>query len=395
MRVALFGGTFDPIHTAHIRSAQLVADALRLDRVLLMPTFVPPHKLKVSMAPAADRLAMCRLAAKEDARLFVSDMEIRRGGASFTADTLHTLCKEHPQDEWFLLVGADMFLTLGTWYRFEEILAMATVCTVPRDGIGAEALRAYAATLPREDRFYIARTPVGDISSTAIRAAIAAGDATADMLPPSVAAYISEKGLYRGRETMDLKSMEPQFIEIIRRRESDHRFLHSLEVAKSAEHLARRYGGDPDKARVAGLLHDVMKDISPSEQLQIFKDFGILLDDVEKDAQKLWHARAGAAFIEHILHIDDRDLLNAVRYHTTGRAGMSLLEKTVFVADFISADRSYPDVDKMRALAEVSLEDAMRYALRYTIDDLQKKGARVHPDTLAALQELTEGGQHG
>ncbi len=395
MRVALFGGTFDPIHTAHIRSAQLVADALRLDRVLLMPTFVPPHKLKVSMAPAADRLAMCRLAAKEDARLFVSDMEIRRGGASFTADTLHTLRGEHPQDEWFLLVGADMFLTLGTWYHFEEILAMATVCTVPRDGIGAEELRAYAATLPREGRFYIARTPVGDISSTAIRAAIAAGDATADMLPPSVAAYISEKGLYRGRETMDLKSMEPQFIEIIRRRESDHRFLHSLEVAKSAEHLARRYGGDPDKARVAGLLHDVMKDISPSEQLQIFKDFGILLDDVEKDAQKLWHARAGAAFIEHILHIDDRDLLNAVRYHTTGRAGMSLLEKIVFVADFISADRSYPDVDKMRALAEVSLEDAMRYALRYTIDDLQKKGARVHPDTLAALQELTEGGQHG
>lgn len=395
MRVALFGGTFDPIHTAHIRSAQLVADALRLDRVLLMPTFVPPHKLKASMAPAADRLAMCRLAAKEDARLFVSDMEIRRGGASFTADTLHTLRRENPQDEWFLLVGADMFLTLGTWYHFEEILAMATVCTVPRDGIGAQTLRAYAATLPREGRFYIARTPVGDISSTAIRAAIAAGDATADMLPPPVAAYISEKGLYRGRETMDLKSMEPQFIEIIRRRESDHRFLHSLEVAKSAEHLARRYGGDPDKARVAGLLHDVMKDISPSEQLQIFKDFGILLDDVEKDAQKLWHARAGAAFIEHILHIDDRDLLNAVRYHTTGRAGMSLLEKIVFVADFISADRSYPDVDKMRALAEVSLEDAMRYALRYTIDDLQKKGARVHPDTLAALQELTEGGQHG
>ena len=194
---------------------------------------------------------------------------------------------------------------------------------------------------------------------------------------------------------MNLKSMEPQFIEIIRRRESDHRFLHSLEVAKSAEYLARRYGGDPDKARVAGLLHDVMKDISPSEQLQIFKDFGILLDDVEKDAQKLWHARAGAAFIEHILHIDDRDLLNAVRYHTTGRAGMSLLEKIVFVADFISADRNYPDVDKMRALADVSLEDAMRYALRYTIDDLQRKGARVHPDTLAALQELTEGGQHG
>jgi predicted HD superfamily hydrolase involved in NAD metabolism len=106
----------------------------------------------------------------------------------------------------------------------------------------------------------------------------------------------------------------------------------------------------------------------------------------------LWHAIAGAAFLEHILHIDDRDLLNAVRYHTTARAGMSLLEKVLYVADFISADRNYPDVDVMRRLAEESLEKAMRYALEYTVKDLEKKGQPVHPDTLAALQEMKAGG---
>lgn len=393
MRIALFGGTFDPVHTAHLRMAGMLADDLSLDRVLFMPTFVPPHKVQSGMAPADDRLKMCRLAAACDPRFAVSDMEIKRGGASFTVDTLAALCKQYPDVEWYLLVGADMFMTFGTWYRFADILKMATVCTVPRNDVTADMLRRYAVTLTEAGgRCHILETPVGEISSTEIRARIAAGEGLCDLLPETVETYIREKGLYAERAVSSLKEMEPRFVEIIRKRESDRRFLHSLEVAKSAEYLAVRYGADKDKARVAGLLHDVMKDVSGKEQLQILKDFGILLDVVEKNAPKLWHARAGAAFLQHILNIADEDIINAVRYHTTARAGMSLLEKVIFIADFISADRTYPDVDVMRLLADTSLEAAMGYALRYTVKDLEKKGAPVHPDTLAALHEIQQGG---
>ncbi len=391
MKIALFGGTFNPIHTAHLRMAGMLADELSLDKVLFMPTLVPPHKLTADMATAAHRLEMCRLATACDPRFEVSDLEITRGGASFTVDTLATLTAQYPQDEWYLFVGADMFMTLGTWYRFEEILRMATVCTVPRDEISADMLRQYAKTqLPNYTRFYVADTAVGDISSTAVRDGVMSGNIAG--VPQQVEIYIRENGLYGQKKTLTLREMEPHFIEIIRKRESDYRFLHSLEVAKSAEYLAHRYGADPDKARVAGLLHDVMKDVSGNEQLQILKEFGILLSVAEKQAPKLWHAYAGAAFIQHILHIEDMDIVRAVYYHTTARAGMSLLEKVLYIADFISADRTYPDVDVMRRLADSSLEEAMGYALRYTVRELEKKGAAVHPDTLAALDEIERGG---
>ena len=393
MKIALFGGTFDPVHTAHLRMAGMLADALSLDRVLFMPTFVPPHKIKAGMAPAVHRLEMCRLAAQADTRFTVSDMEIKRGGASFTVDTLTALREQYPQDEWFLLVGADMFMNFGCWYRFADILKMATVCTIPRNDVSERDLRAYAKELEAAGgRCYIGDTPVGDVSSTLIRQRIQNGEDVSALLPQGVQEYIRERDLYTAKAEVSLKEMEPRFIEIIRKRETDYRFLHSLEVAKSAEYLAERYGADVEKARVAGILHDVMKDVSANEQLQILKDFGILLDAVEKNAPKLWHARAGAAFLEYVLNIEDADILHAVRYHTTARAGMSLLEKVLFIADFISADRTYGDVDVMRRLADESLEAAMGYALRYTVNDLHQKGAAVHPDTLAALREIQQGG---
>jgi predicted HD superfamily hydrolase involved in NAD metabolism len=176
----------------------------------------------------------------------------------------------------------------------------------------------------------------------------------------------------------------------LRGRLTPKRYRHSLAVADQAEHLARKYGADPEKARVAGLLHDILKDTDGDSQLQILKDFGILLDTVEKSSHKLWHARSGAVFIEHILGITDPDILNAVRYHTTARAGMSLLETVLYLADFTSADRDYPDVDVMRELTERDLDAAMQYAVAYTIDDLKEQERPVHPDTLACYKEIVE-----
>ncbi len=389
MKFGLFGGTFDPPHNGHVALCEASAEQLGLEQVVLMPTSQPPHKLKTEVAPAADRLEMCRRLAASRPLFTVSDLELTRKGASFTADTLRELCAREPEAEWYLLTGADMFLTLRTWFHFEEIAQLAVLCAMPRREGDLAALRAYAEKLTADGaRCRILDAPAVDISSTEVRRRLRQGGEWASLVPPEVADYIRSRGLYTGVSRMIHRDADAQYIEILRRRLSPYRFEHSLNVAKEARRLARRYGGDEKKAYTAGLLHDILKDTPPETQLQMAKDFGILLDSVEKDAPNLWHARVGAGFLQYILGVRDRDLLNAVRYHTTARAGMSLLEKILYIADFTAEGRTYPDVGEMRRLSDISLEDAMRYSLHYLIDDLQKKGRTVHPDTLAALHEL-------
>ena len=166
------------------------------------------------------------------------------------------------------------------------------------------------------------------------------------------------------------------------------RFNHSVEVSKEAVRLARLYGGDVGKAETAGLLHDICKDTDKSVLLKLFEDNHIALNEQEKRAPKLWHAIAGALFVERELGIKDTDILNAVRYHTTARAGMSLTEKIIYVADFTSPDRSYPGVEKIRQKAGISLEECMREALSFTICDLAGRNMPIHTETVAAYNEI-------
>lgn len=395
-KMGLFGGTFDPIHQGHVDMALRLAEKLELDGVVLMPTFVPPHKIRATMAAAEHRLAMCRLAAEEHPLLQVSDMELRREGASFTVDTLTALCDQCPDTEWYLITGADMFTTLRTWHRFEKIARMAVLCTVPRAGTDSAQLRDYATAMEVEGiRCYVDERPVLDVSSTEIRRRVATGESLAGLVPATVEDYILHHGLYRQDNGMQTRTQDEQFIAIIRSRLSDYRFRHSLCVAEEARRLALRYGADPEKAYTAGILHDIMKDTDRTAQQKILSDYGVKLDPIEQQSPTLWHARTGAVFLQHILGIRDADILQAVRYHTTGRAGMTLLEKVLFVADFTSADRDYPDVDVMRRLAEQSLTRAMLYGVDYTIRNLMDEGRAVHPDTVAVYNEivLSNGGQ--
>ena len=168
----------------------------------------------------------------------------------------------------------------------------------------------------------------------------------------------------------------------------DYRFTHSVNVADEAVALAKIYGCDEELAYTAGILHDVTKEFPKDEQLQIIADGGIILDSVQKNAPKLWHSISGSVYVSDFLGIKNNDIINAVRYHTTGRAGMSLIEKIIYIADFVSAERDYSDVNVMRALSVQSLESAMLYALRYTIPDLIRKGQTVHKDSLELYNEL-------
>lgn len=180
--------------------------------------------------------------------------------------------------------------------------------------------------------------------------------------------------------------------EILRERLTEKRYIHSLCVADEAKRLAEKYGVDSEKAYLAGLLHDITKTASEAEQLQFFSQFDIMLDDITKNSEKLWHAVSGAAYIENVLKITDREIINAVRYHTTAKAGMTMLEKVLYLADFTSLDRDYEDVDIMREKVDVSIECAMQYALSYTIKELVEKRSQIHPDTVACYNEIMKRG---
>lgn len=176
---------------------------------------------------------------------------------------------------------------------------------------------------------------------------------------------------------------------ILKSRLKEKRYHHSLCVADEAKRLAEKYSAcDPKKAYLAGLLHDITKNTEKEEQLKIVQDCGIILDTVTQKSEKLWHAVTGAAYIENVLEISDRELTDAVRYHTTARKDMQPLDVILYLADFTSADRDYDDVDKMRELVDISLEKALCYALIYTVCDLAQNGKQIHPDTLAAYNQI-------
>ena len=178
-----------------------------------------------------------------------------------------------------------------------------------------------------------------------------------------------------------------EYKSILRERLNENRYYHSLCVADEAKRLAEKYGGDIEKCYLAGLLHDITKNSTEEEHLQIFGNFGIILSDIERNAEKLWHAMSGSAYIENILKINDLEILDAIRYHTTAKAGMSLTAKILYLADFTSKDRNYPDVNIIRALVDKSLDEAFLYALKYSIIDLTENSRAIHPDTVNAFNE--------
>ncbi len=179
-----------------------------------------------------------------------------------------------------------------------------------------------------------------------------------------------------------------KYKKIIKEKMSEKRYIHSVNVAKQAVKLAKMYNADVKKCEIAGVLHDITKEMPFDEQLKLIDNSDIILTDLERKTNKLWHSISGSVYVKDILKIEDEEIINAIKYHTTGRSNMTLVEKIIFVADFISDERVYDDVVILRELAYESLEDAMLYGLSFTIKDLIDRQATVEPNTISLYNEL-------
>lgn len=198
--IGFFGGTFNPPHLAHKRLALQMKEEANLDKILVVPTFVPPHKAALSLAPGEDRLKMCRLLFDEDC-FCVSDRELKRKGKSYSFDTLTELRACYPDDRLFMIIGSDMLLSFHEWYRYRDILDLVTICSASRDGKeGVKKLSRYALDVlgldARKKEIIISQMSPVELSSTEIRALLADGKSAEEYLGKDVSDYIKKKDLY-------------------------------------------------------------------------------------------------------------------------------------------------------------------------------------------------------
>lgn len=394
MKIGVYGGTFNPPHLGHLTAARAVFDLLKLDKLLLVPAGLPPHKALPGGSPTAEqRLEMTRLAAEQlglGDRVQVLDLELRRQGKSYTADTLSQIRELYPEAELWLLMGTDMFLTLQTWHEPEAIFAQAGIAAFGRTEEDTEELfsvqREYLYRTYPDARIFTLTIPgVVDISSTELREQLSA-DRGANLLAPAVYGYILREGLYGAGadlKHLPLSKLRPVALSYLKHK----RIPHVLGTEQEAIRLAERYGADVEKARVGALLHDCTKKLDMEAQLALCRHYGIQLDELEQKALKLLHAKTGAAIARDVFGVDE-EIYSAILWHTTGHANMTLLEKILYLADYIEPSRDFPGVDKLRAVCYKDLDAGLLMGLEMTIGEMNAMGNPVHHATIEARDAL-------
>ena len=394
MKIGIYGGTFNPPHLGHIAAARAVFELLRLDRLVLVPTGLPPRKELPAGTPTPEqRLELTRLAGEQlglGERVETLDIELRRTGPSYTADTLAQLRERYPEDELWLLMGTDMFLTLQTWREPERILSLAGIAAFGRTEEDTEELfsvqREYLYRRYPQARIFTLTIPgVVDVSSTRLREQLARG-AGGELLAPAVYGRILRDKLYgtdADLKHLPLKNLRPVGLSYLKHR----RIPHVLGTEQEAIRLAERYGGDVDRARRAALLHDCTKKLDMEAQAALCRQYGIQLDELERKALKLLHAKTGAAVARDVFGVDE-EIYHAIWWHTTGRAGMTLLEKIIYLADYIEPSRDFPGVEDLRKVCYEDLDRGLLMGLEMTISEMEAMGNPVHRATLEARDAL-------
>ena len=390
MKIGIYGGTFNPVHTGHIHAAKQAADILKLDKLIMIPDRIAPHKEIPSGSPTPEqRLEMLQLAVAGEEGIEVSDIELKREGKSFTYLTVEALAEEYPEAQLYLLMGTDMFLTFHTWRNPERITAKATLAVMYRGEKGErEKIAACEAAMEQTGvRVDLVKNEIIPISSTQLRRLIAF-DCAGQFLPDGVEGYIRAHKLYDSGadwKNLPMEELEPIVIRLL----NSNRVAHVLGCRDTAVELAKHWGADETDAARAGILHDITKALDGPLQLTLCQAYGKILSDFSRKYPKTLHALTGSLVAERIFG-ENEAVVSAICHHTTGKADMNLLEKIIYVADYMEPCRNFPGVEKLRALAYRDMDAALKLGLEMTLVHLANLGDEVSPESREALEFLNQ-----
>ena len=389
-RIGIYGGAFNPPHIGHIRAAEYAVQALNLDKLLLIPSCTSPHKpLPAGSAEPGQRLEMTKLWAGE--KMEVCDIELSRGGTSYTYQTVEQLKQQYPDDELVLFMGTDMFLSFHTWMQPERILCCVSLAVFYR---GDKNEQAAISTKQQEyeaagHRVYLVENPVTEISSTQLRRMLVFRCAE-PFMDKNVLRYIEDNGLYGTKEdykNLPMDALEKVVVDLL----NPNRVKHVLGCRDTAAELAKVWGTDETDAARAGLLHDITKALDGPLQLTLCSEYGKVLDEFSEKNPKTLHALTGSMVAERIFG-ETPAVVKAIESHTTGKPAMNTLEKIIYVADYMEPNRDFPGVEELRRLAYTDLDGALKLGLEMTLAMLKQQKRQISPASSQALAYLEQKG---
>jgi len=396
MQLAILGGSFNPVHIGHLFLADEVLSNLGYDRIILVPAFKSPFKIgtiEVSLrASPKDRMEMLAASISGDPRLTVDDCELSRGGVSYTIETIIDIIERYrPDGKPGLILGDDLVSNFDKWQKPGDIAELADFIIARRNG--GENLSNFPYP------YKALNNKIMNISSSQIREKINKGEAWRYLVPSGARYIIEDRGLYgfighpdgitpAGEKT----GVEERIVRIendVRASLDLNRFLHSRNVALLAWDLCRRFGIDPQKGYLAGIAHDMCKDFEAEKLLRLARADGGNISKLEQNKPGLLHARAAAVVLRRKHGVTEKDILEAIRYHTTGTLDMGPLAKIVYVADKLEVSR----IEAAPALKEIcksdDLESIFTAVLNNTVTHLRFRQLDISYGTrrlLAAMQ---------
>lgn len=364
-KIGIFGGTFNPVHVEHVNIVKSAIKELNLDLLYVVPTKTPPHKDVVPIS-AEHRFNMLKLALENVDKVCVSDFEINSTDKSYSYLTVLHFRKKHPNAKLYLIMGLDMLADFKTWKNPNVIVENATIAAFNRKGFKLDFEKERQLFKNNFHSDFILNEYFGqEVSSTEIRIS-----ANLNLKIPNVdkkvEEYIYANQIYKG----------DYISEFLINNLTNKRLVHTVNVATAAVTKARETGLSENKIILAALLHDCAKYLDYKN----FKDFTL----PPSVPEKVVHAFLGEHVARTVLKIEDEEVLDAIKYHTTAKPNISLLGKLIFVADMVEKDRNYQGVEVLRELFKGNLETCFKECLREEVIHLKNRGDNIYPLTLQA-----------
>lgn len=375
MKIGIMGGTFDPIHFGHLVLAESLREDLGLDEIIFVPTGRSEYKDYSKVSSGELRYKMIKKAIKQNDFFKVSRTEIDRESYSYTCDTMREFSEMYKGDDLFFMSGADIVFGLESWKNSDWLFENVNFVIAMRPGVDSEKVKKKADELikDRGASIRLETVPLMDISSSAIRERRSLGKSIRYLSPRAVIKIIEKHELYNSLASFDYDAA----LKTLKASLSQKRLKHSYGVSEAAVILAKRYGVDEKKARIAGLFHDFAKEYSAEESLKILEEMDVK-DKMLLADPNLAHGMIGAHVLNRDYGLLDPDVLSAMSLHTFGAKNMGTLDKLIMMADMTEVNRVYEGVERYRELAKIDLDLACMVALRDKLSLLSKNNKKIY-----------------